>query len=83
MTTNGLAYPPTKEETNMNDADVVEVLTEAGKPLTRPEIAKRAPAARTTVYDALVRLIRQGKVSSYSNPRHRGRGRPKVFYKLN
>lgn len=70
----------TNESSNLNDVRILEVLTKHG-PLTRKQIVKATKIARSTIYDALLRLMLKKEVSKYSE-KPRGPGRPKVFFQI-
>lgn len=63
---------------NPTDKQVLEILLREG-PLTRSQLVKKTGVARSTLYDALVRLILQGHVTKFSE-RPTSPGRPKVFF---
>ena len=68
------------EITNETDRIVLGALSEI-QPSTRMELCKKTGIPRTTIYDALDRLILKKVVIKYSTPR-RSKGRPKVFYQI-
>lgn len=68
------------EFTNETDRIVMGALSEI-QPTTRMELCKKTGIPRTTIYDALNRLILKKVVIKYSNPR-KTKGRPKVFYRI-
>ncbi|WP_455143308.1 hypothetical protein [Candidatus Hodarchaeum mangrovi] len=68
------------ELVNQTDKQVLDVLTKI-EPATRTDICKKTGIARTTIYDALTRLILYKKVVKYSVP-GKSKGRPKVFYRI-
>ena len=62
------------------DGIVYGVLQKYG-PATRAMIVELTGLPRTTLYDALIRLMLKGYVRKFTEERNR-RGRPKVFYQL-
>ncbi len=66
--------------TNKTDQVVLGALLES-QPATRMDLCKKTGIPRTTIYDALTRLILKKVVIKYSTPR-KSKGRPKVFYKI-
>jgi len=66
--------------TNETDQIVLGALSEI-QPSTRMDLCKKTGIPRTTIYDALNRLMLKKVVIKYSTPR-KSKGRPKVFYKL-
>lgn len=65
--------------TNQTDLTVLEALLQI-QPATRASLCKKTGIARTTIYDALTRLILKKIVTKYSVPGN-SKGRPKVYYK--
>jgi len=65
---------------NVNDFVVVTELSKNGS-MTRSELVQVTNIPRTTIYDALDRLILDGYVRKYSK-KSGGRGRPKVYFDL-
>nr|MDO8086984.1 helix-turn-helix domain-containing protein [Candidatus Sigynarchaeum springense] len=63
------------------EAQLLCILKDSG-PLTRPQIAKRVQVPRTTIFDALRKLIERGEATKF--PFHpaglRRRGRPQVLF---
>ncbi|UCE13198.1 MAG: hypothetical protein JSV04_13550 [Candidatus Heimdallarchaeota archaeon] len=70
----------TKLVTNETDKIVLKALVD-GQPATRMQLCERTGIPRTTIYDALTRLILKKVVIKYSNP-NKTKGRPKVFYRV-
>lgn len=68
------------EEPQTTRALILNVLRDYG-PLSRSEMVPILGIARTTIYDHLVKLMDEGLVESYINPR-KSRGRPSVMYKI-
>jgi len=68
------------ELTNETDRIVLGALSEI-QPTTRTELCKKTGIPRTTIYDALNRLILKKVVIKFSTPR-KTKGRPKVFYRI-
>ncbi|MFW9906656.1 MAG: helix-turn-helix domain-containing protein [Candidatus Thorarchaeota archaeon] len=68
------------ELTNETDRIVLNALSEI-QPTTRTELCKKTGIPRTTIYDALNRLILKKVVIKFSTPR-KTKGRPKVFYRI-
>ena len=68
------------ELTNETDRIVLGALSEI-QPTTRTELCKKTGIPRTTIYDALDRLILKKIVIKFSTPR-KTKGRPKVFYRI-
>ena len=66
--------------TNKTDKLVLGALSEI-QPSTRKDLCKKTGIPRTTVYDALTRLILKKFVRKYSTP-SKSKGRPKVFYRI-
>ncbi|MHA2247973.1 MAG: helix-turn-helix domain-containing protein [Candidatus Hodarchaeales archaeon] len=66
--------------TNETDRIVLGALSEI-QPTTRTELCKKTGIPRTTIYDALSRLILKKVVIKFSTPR-KTKGRPKVFYRI-
>ncbi|MFX1285363.1 MAG: helix-turn-helix domain-containing protein [Promethearchaeota archaeon] len=66
--------------TNETDRIILGALSEI-QPSTRMDLCKKTGIPRTTIYDALNRLMLKKVVVKYSTPR-KSKGRPKVFYKL-
>ena len=64
---------------NKTDLTVLSVLIE-NQPATRMELCDKTGIPRTTIYDALTRLILKKIVIKYSNP-STSKGRPKVYYR--
>ena len=65
--------------TNKTDMRVLEALKEY-QPATRMELCDKTGIARTTLYDALTRLMVKRVVVKYTPP-VKTKGRPKVFYR--
>ena len=65
--------------TNKTDMRVLKALQEH-QPATRMELCNKTGIARTTLYDALTRLMVKHVVVKYTPPVKR-KGRPKVFYR--
>ncbi|MFW9779665.1 MAG: helix-turn-helix domain-containing protein [Candidatus Heimdallarchaeota archaeon] len=65
--------------TNQTDLTVLEALLQL-QPATRASLCEKTGIPRTTIYDALTRLILKRIVTKYSVP-GRSKGRPKVYYK--
>jgi predicted transcriptional regulator len=65
--------------TNKTDLRVLEALKEY-QPATRMELCDKTGIARTTLYDALTRLMVKRIVVKYTPP-VKTKGRPKVFYR--
>jgi len=63
-----------------NERIVLEALRRVGK-ATRSNLVKLCALPRTTIYDVLIRLERQGAVERYPEERTT-RGRPKIFYRI-
>lgn len=59
---------------------LVKVLSKHGA-LTRDELVKSLKVPRTTIYDNLVKLIKQNKVAVEQEEAN-GIGRPRVYFKL-
>ena len=80
----GLIDPVHPEEikntiTNKTDLAIFKVLKE-NQPATRMQLCDKTGIARTTIYDALTRLMVKKIVFKYSPPVTK-KGRPKVFYR--
>ncbi len=60
------------------DSYLYETLKETGS-MTRAQLVEMTQFARSTLFDALERLIRDGRVRKQSVPRQT-RGRPKVLF---
>jgi predicted transcriptional regulator len=65
--------------TNKTDLTIFNVLRE-NQPATRMQLCNKTGIARTTIYDALTRLMVKKMVFKYSPPVTK-KGRPKVFYR--
>ena len=65
--------------TNKTDMLVLKALKEY-QPATRIELCDKTGIARTTLYDALTRLMVKRVVVKYTPP-VKTKGRPKVFYR--
>ena len=65
---------------NKTDLRVLKALIE-NQPATRMELCDKTGLPRTTIYDALTRLILRKVVVKYSNP-SKSKGRPKVYYRV-
>ncbi len=65
--------------TNQTDLKVFNALKEH-QPATRMDLCDKTGIARTTIYDALTRLMVLKVVTKYSPPVSK-KGRPKVFYR--
>lgn len=59
--------------------DLLSILEE--KPHTRAQLVEKTSRPRTTIYDNLRRLIKEGLVVKYSEITDT-RGRPRVFFRL-
>ncbi|MFX0013556.1 MAG: helix-turn-helix domain-containing protein [Promethearchaeota archaeon] len=68
------------ELTNETDRIVLGALSEI-QPSTRMDLCKKTGIPRTTIYDALNRLMLKKIVVKFSPPR-KTKGRPQVFYRL-
>lgn len=66
--------------TNKTDQVVLGALRE-NQPATRKDLCEKTGIPRTTIYDALTRLILKKVVVKFSPPR-KSKGRPKVFYRI-
>ncbi|MHA2243755.1 MAG: helix-turn-helix domain-containing protein [Candidatus Hodarchaeales archaeon] len=66
--------------TNKTDLLVLVALSEI-QPSTRKGLCNKTGIPRTTIYDALTRLILKKIVIKYSTP-SKSKGRPKVFYRI-
>lgn len=66
--------------TNKTDQVVLGALRE-NQPATRKDLCEKTGIPRTTIYDALTRLILKKVVIQFSTPR-KSKGRPKVFYQI-
>ena len=79
---NTLNYLPMLDDaiTNKTDQLVLGALSEI-QPSTRMDLCKKTGIPRTTIYDALSRLILKKVVIKYSTP-SKSKGRPKVFYRI-
>lgn len=64
-----------------NQKIILDIIDEFGE-ASRPTIVRESGLARTTVYDALKKLERQGVVEPFLYPRI-GRGRPKTKWGRN
>jgi predicted transcriptional regulator len=64
---------------NKTDLRIFNVLKE-NQPATRMQLCDKTGIARTTIYDALTRLMVKKVVFKYSPPVTK-KGRPKVFYR--
>jgi hypothetical protein len=60
---------------------ILQVLMERG-PMTRSQLVAALDRARTTIYDALVKLSSRMLVTRFARPRARNQGRPPVYFKL-
>ena len=56
-----------------------KILEHCVEPKTRADLVKLTKGARSTLFDALIRLGLDGKIKSFSD-RPQGPGRPKVFF---
>ena len=65
---------------NPTDVKLLSFLAQ-NEPLIRGDIVKQTKIARSTVYDALLRLIIKGHVIKFAE-RPKGPGRPKVYYQV-
>ena len=65
--------------TNKTDLAIFNMLKET-QPATRMQLCDKTGIARTTIYDALTRLMVKKMVFKYSPPVTK-KGRPKVFYR--
>ena len=63
-----------------NDQIVLDALMRISN-ATRSDLVKLCDLPRTTIYDALIRLIRFGVVERYFEERTK-RGRPRTFYRV-
>ncbi|MHA1977234.1 MAG: helix-turn-helix domain-containing protein [Candidatus Hodarchaeales archaeon] len=77
--TEGLPQADISSFTNQTDLKVFTALKEH-QPATRMELCDKTGIARTTIYDALARLMVMKVVTKYSPPVSK-KGRPKVFYR--
>ena len=80
----GLVDPVHPDETkkiitNKTDLTIFNILRE-NQPATRMQLCDKTGIARTTIYDALTRLMVKKMVFKYSPPVTK-KGRPKVFYR--
>lgn len=64
---------------NKTDETILHILKSTGD-MTRNDLVEATGIPRSTLYDALLRLMLKGKVTKYSE-RINGPGRPKVFFK--
>ena len=64
-----------------HDAAVYDTIYHFG-PMTRPEMIKKNGIPRSTTYEALERLEREGKIVRYKEIKRTKVGRPKSFWKL-
>ena len=65
--------------TNRTDLLVFNALKEH-QPATRMDLCNKTGIARTTIYDALTRLMVKKVITKYTPPVKK-KGRPKVFYR--
>ncbi len=65
--------------TNKTDLAIFKALIK-NQPATRMQLCNKTGIARTTIYDALTRLMVKKMVFKYSPPVTK-KGRPKVFYR--
>ncbi|MFQ5977965.1 MAG: helix-turn-helix domain-containing protein [Candidatus Heimdallarchaeota archaeon] len=65
---------------NPTDHKVYRLLKEQG-PMTRPDLVDRTGLPRSTLYDALTRLMIRGLIVRFSEERQT-RGRPRVYYEV-
>ena len=72
-------YDLSQTITNRTDLMVFNTLKEH-EPATRMELCNKTGIARTTIYDALTRLMVKKVVVKYSPPVNK-KGRPRVFYR--
>ncbi|MHA2293165.1 MAG: helix-turn-helix domain-containing protein [Candidatus Hodarchaeales archaeon] len=66
--------------TNKTDLMVLRALLE-NQPSTRMDLCKKTGIPRTTIYDALTRLILKKLVTKYSSS-NKSKGRPRIFYRV-
>ncbi|MFX0087193.1 MAG: helix-turn-helix domain-containing protein [Candidatus Hodarchaeota archaeon] len=71
---------PERMIVNKTDITVLNALVE-NQPATRMDLCEKTGLPRTTIYDALTRLILKRIVVKYSKS-SKTRGRPKVFYRV-
>ena len=72
-------YVPDQMITNRTDLLVFNALKEH-QPATRMDLCNKTGIARTTIYDALTRLMVKKVITKYTPPVKK-KGRPKVFYR--
>lgn len=72
-------YIPDQMITNRTDLLVFNALKEH-QPATRMDLCDKTGIARTTIYDALTRLMVKKVIMKYTPPVKK-KGRPKVFYR--
>jgi predicted transcriptional regulator len=65
---------------NPTDHKIYSMLKEKG-PMTRPDLVERTGLPRSTLFDALTRLMIRGLIVRFSEERQT-RGRPKVYYEV-
>ncbi len=65
---------------NPTDQKIYHILAEKG-PMTRPDLAEKTGLPRSTLFDALTRLLIKGLIERFPEDRQT-RGRPRVFYKV-
>lgn len=63
---------------NPTDHRIYRLLKDQG-PMTRPDLVERTGLPRSTLFDALTRLMIRGLIVRFSEERQ-SRGRPKVYY---
>ncbi|WEU40958.1 MAG: hypothetical protein OdinLCB4_003360 [Candidatus Odinarchaeum yellowstonii] len=71
--------PTVKEKTDLKTT-IIELLEKHG-PLTRNDMVEYTGLPRTTLYDALDKLILSGKIEKYVLKINK-KGRPTVYYEL-
>ena len=72
---------PIPSFTNPTDDRIYRLLIEKG-PMTRSTLMQATSIARSTIYDALLRMIIKGYIRKFSNE-PTGPGRPKVYFQTN
>lgn len=60
---------------------LIEKLSSSGA-CTRDQLVNMLHMPRTTIYDALKKLIIKGQARKYPDPEHDGRGRPVVMFEI-
>ena len=66
---------------NKLQSNIIDILKKTGKPLNRNDLVRLLNTPRTTIYDNIVPLIKDGLIIKF--PVRKSRGRPVVYYKLN